>query len=86
GGLPEIVLEGETGWLVEAGEPAAMAEKIVDAACQERRTALSRGARKRAELFTNDIMTLKVERLYRRLAGNESGGMAAHEAGKTIRS
>ena len=31
GGIPELIVEGETGWLVEPGNPASLAERIIAA-------------------------------------------------------
>ncbi|MGH9404331.1 MAG: glycosyltransferase family 4 protein [Terriglobia bacterium] len=70
GGLPEIVTEGENGWLVEAGSPGSLAEAIVAAASRpEQRCDAGRRGRERARLFTNDIMGRKTEAFYRRLLG-----------------
>jgi glycosyltransferase involved in cell wall biosynthesis len=50
GGIPEVVEDGETGFLVPPGDPAALAEKLVllarDGALRER---LGQAGRKRAE-------------------------------------
>lgn len=50
GGLPEVVVDGETGVLVEAKDPQAVAEQLASlAADSERRTAMGMLARQRAE-------------------------------------
>ncbi|MGH9402923.1 MAG: glycosyltransferase family 4 protein, partial [Terriglobia bacterium] len=68
GGLPEIVDDGETGWLTEPGSPEKFAEKMVAAASRPeilRRMGVE--AREKAKGFTNDIMVQKTERFYQRL-------------------
>ena len=68
GGLPEVVEDGRTGWLIEPGSPAALAEAIL-AAASDRVRLQQRGSngRERARLFTIDIMVRRTEALYRRL-------------------
>jgi glycosyltransferase involved in cell wall biosynthesis len=68
GGLPEIVEEGRTGWLVPADCPVALAEAIEEAASDP--TVLAQfglKARETARLFSSDIMLDRTEALYRRL-------------------
>lgn len=61
GGLPEVVRHGETGLLVEAGDPAALAAGIrAIAADATLRTALSRQAR---EWAVSDLSFDKVNRI-----------------------
>jgi len=68
GGLPEVVEEGRTGWLIEPGSPAMLAQAIM-AAAADRALLQQRGlkGRERARLFTVDIMVQRTEALYRRL-------------------
>jgi glycosyltransferase involved in cell wall biosynthesis len=68
GGLPEIVEEQTTGWLVEPGSPGALAERIISIASDK--TRLQRAglhARETARRFTTKVMTDKIEALYCRL-------------------
>lgn len=69
GGLPEVVEEGRTGWLIEPGSPAALAQVISTAAGdQARLQQLGLNGRERARQFTVDIMVERTEALYRRLS------------------
>ncbi|MCU1337148.1 MAG: hypothetical protein JWO19_2729 [Bryobacterales bacterium] len=67
GGLPEIVESGNGGWLVPAGDPAALARAITAAASspESLRTQAQR-ARERARLFSVDRMVEQTEAFYRR--------------------
>jgi len=68
GGLPEIVREGETGWLVPPDSPPALAEAVLAAASDPRRLlTMGQTARERAEQFSTDIMLARTEALYERL-------------------
>jgi glycosyltransferase involved in cell wall biosynthesis len=68
GGLPEIVAEGEMGWLVSPGSPSALAVAIVAAASdQQRLMQFGQNARQRAHQFSADIMLERTEALYCRL-------------------
>jgi glycosyltransferase involved in cell wall biosynthesis len=68
GGLPEIVEEGKSGWLVVPDSPAALAEAIVAAASDRTRLAqFGAQARERARQFSSDIMRERTEALYERL-------------------
>lgn len=68
GGLPEIVEEGKTGWLVPSESPAHLAEAIAEA-CSDaaRRREFGANARGRARQFTSDIMVERTEAFYERL-------------------
>lgn len=72
GGLPEIVEDGVTGWLIPPGSPEALAKAIAHAASNgERLREMGAKARERARLFSSNIMVEKTENLYARLsAGN----------------
>lgn len=68
GGLPEVIEEGETGWFVPPGDPAALAEAIALAASDRARLgAMGEKARERAKQFSSTLMVDRTERLYRRL-------------------
>ena len=73
GGLPEVVEEGSTGWLVApepggAVSPAALAGAIAGAASDRQRLReFGANARERARQFSSDIMVARTEALYKRL-------------------
>ncbi|HLY63707.1 MAG TPA: glycosyltransferase family 4 protein [Terriglobia bacterium] len=70
GGLPEIVEEGQTGWLVPPGSPQALADAIVQAASEPARLhEMGNKARQRALQFSSTLMVKRTEALYERLAG-----------------
>jgi glycosyltransferase involved in cell wall biosynthesis len=68
GGLPEIVVENETGWLIPPGSPPALAEAIY-LASRDRAKLLEFGrqGRQRAEGFSAEVMVNRTEALYERL-------------------
>lgn len=73
GGLPEVVDEGKTGWLVPPDSPADLAGALADAASdRERLRQFGARARERAATFSSDIMISQTESLYFRLTQAES--------------
>jgi glycosyltransferase involved in cell wall biosynthesis len=71
GGLPEVIEEGATGWLIPPGAPAALADAIATAAADPQRLRqLGRNARRRASQFSSEQTVARVEAVYYRvLAG-----------------
>lgn len=68
GGIPEIVQEGEQGWLVPPESPAALAEAWAAAAADRGRLRdLAAHARTRAKDFSGTLMAERTEAFYRRL-------------------
>jgi glycosyltransferase involved in cell wall biosynthesis len=68
GGLPELVEDGNGGWLVRPGDPSALARAITYAAANpERLREQSQRAWERARLFSVDRMVEQTEAFYRRL-------------------
>jgi glycosyltransferase involved in cell wall biosynthesis len=68
GGLPEIVVENETGWLIPPGSPQALADAIALAARDRGRLMeFGRHGRKRAEGYSAAIMVSRTETLYHHL-------------------
>jgi L-malate glycosyltransferase len=83
GGVPEVVADSETGFLVRAHDETAMAGRIVrlleDAALRERmgEAGLARARR----LFTVEGMVAETARVYERLAGRSRATGTANPAG-----
>ncbi len=68
GGLPEIVKEGKTGWLVPPGSAPALADAIIAAASDRARLGqFSANARERARQYSSEKMVERTEALYYRL-------------------
>ena len=73
GGVPEVVEDGRTGWLVPPDSAPALAEAVVAAASDRARLrAFGLQARERARQYASDIMVERTAALYYRLleAGN----------------
>jgi N-acetyl-alpha-D-glucosaminyl L-malate synthase BshA len=69
GGLPEVVRDGETGYLVEVGDTRTMAERAVEILSDEKKRR-EMGARGRAwavERFNTEIVIPQYEKLYERV-------------------
>jgi glycosyltransferase involved in cell wall biosynthesis len=71
GGIPEIVVDGETGLLVPMGDAAAMSNAIVELlADSDRSHEMGRRGRQRvAECFTIQRTARKIEQIYRLILG-----------------
>jgi glycosyltransferase involved in cell wall biosynthesis len=68
GGLPEVVEEARTGWLVEPASPSALADAILTAASDRARLKQwGLNGRERARQFSVEIMVDRTEALYCRL-------------------
>jgi glycosyltransferase involved in cell wall biosynthesis len=68
GGLPEVVEEARTGWLIEPASPTALAQAILAAAGDRARLKQwGLNGRERARQFSVDIMVERTEALYCRL-------------------
>jgi glycosyltransferase involved in cell wall biosynthesis len=74
GGLPDKVREGENGWLVPPGEPAALAAALVDASSDRPRLA-AMGERSRAIVEREFAWPVLVQRqiaMYEELLGTRA--------------
>ncbi len=73
GGLPELVVHGETGYIAELGDVQRMAKYALELLGDDRKLELFRqNARRRAEKFSEDIIIPQYEKLYE-VALNETG-------------
>ena len=75
GGIPELVEEGQTGFLVPPRDPKAIADRVLSL-CRDsaRRLQMGRAARTRVESnFTVQAVTTRLERIYGRLLRERSG-------------
>ncbi len=73
GGLPELVVHGETGYIAELGDVQRMAKYALELLGDDRKLELFRqNARRRAEKFSEDIIIPQYEKLYE-VALNEAG-------------
>jgi glycosyltransferase involved in cell wall biosynthesis len=69
GGIPEVVREGETGYLVEPGNSGAVAERVIPL-LQDKDLRLKmgmQGRRRVEEYYDNRLMVQRIEQLYQRL-------------------
>ncbi len=71
GGLPEVVLHGETGLLVPPANPVALARNILWMLDHpgEASSMAEKGGQIVREKFTSTVMARRTEELYRRVAG-----------------
>lgn len=70
GGVPELVVDGETGLLIPARDAAALAEALERMAAQPAvRAAMGSAARQRSRMFSEDRMIAEDATLFERLAG-----------------
>jgi glycosyltransferase involved in cell wall biosynthesis len=69
GGIPEVVQEGDTGYLVEPGNPGAIAEKVIPL-LQDKDLGRKMGIQGRRTVeahYDNRLMVQRIEQLYQRL-------------------
>ena len=78
GGIPEIIIDGETGFLAPARAPQELARRVcqilADPALARRMAEAGRA--RAAELFSVERMAAAIEALYERLLGRGNGGDA----------
>lgn len=66
GGLPEVNIQGETGYLCDLDDIDCMAEKAVEILTnKDLHSRMSRNARKQAERFNQDVVVAQYEDFYR---------------------
>ena len=75
GGIPEIVEDGRSGFLVPAGDSESLAKRIVDAlSCEQRRIAMGEHGRRRViEEFTFEAQAAAYRRLLRSAISRRNG-------------
>lgn len=79
GGIVDIVKDGQTGWLVPPGDPAALADAIGEA-CRnpaEARRRAENGRRRVLEHFSPDRIAGELMKIYRRAKEERGGGKGA---------
>lgn len=66
GGIPELVVDGKTGFLVEPGDPKGLADAVITVlADEDRRIEMGRVGRQRAEKFHSlEYMVTETERVF----------------------
>ena len=70
GGLPELNLHGETGYIAEIGDVERMAKYAVELLTNEKRyEQFSQNARKRAEYFSEENIVPMYEKFYDKVLG-----------------
>jgi len=73
GGLPEIIEDGATGWLIPPSSAEALAQAIVFAAADlTRLREMGAKARERVRAFSSTIMVERTEALYEKVIGEGS--------------
>jgi glycogen synthase len=69
GGLAEVVVDSETGYLVPPGDDLRLAQRIVRLLLDDgTATRLGRAARQRAESYSWDLIAARTERIYGQIA------------------
>ena len=82
GGLPEVVVHGETGLLYRAGDRVAAAGALLDLlGDRRRRRTLGEAARARAARYSSGAVVSRYEQLYRRLAATAESSEATEAVG-----
>ena len=73
GGHTDMIVDGETGYLVPAGDVAALVEAMQRLIEQPSlRDRLGRAGRLRARLFTADVVIPQFEQAYKQIVGNSN--------------
>ena len=83
GGIPEVVIDGETGYLVDVGDSAALAARLVRL-LEDRATATRMGKQGRDRFehrFAAEQMLNKISGLYAKLIGETSSKQAVTSRG-----
>lgn len=78
GGIPDIVKDGATGWLVPPEDPGVLADQILQLAAhpEEARRVAEEGRRHAQRNFSVDRIVSRLHDCYRRAAARRTGGSA----------
>lgn len=78
GGIPEVITDGENGYLVDPGDERGLAHRIEELLeRRDRSRAMGRSGQQRVEMqFSETLMIQRVEDLYSQVLGFDSGGGA----------
>lgn len=72
-GIPEQVTDGESGYLIPTGDPAALADRLERLLTEpQTRQSFGRAAAERAELFSVDSMLADIDRVYQSVLSTDA--------------
>ncbi|MFN8041610.1 MAG: glycosyltransferase family 4 protein [Acidimicrobiales bacterium] len=81
GGIPDLIVDGESGLLVPPGDVAALGDAVDHVLATPALAAhLAAGGRARAERFTAPVVAAQVEAVYREVVGRSLGPVTAEPA------
>ena len=77
-GVPEMIVDGQTGWIIPEKDPAALADAIAGVARMPdlARQCAERGQQRAVELFSAEITVRRLKRLLVRFGGVRPGSQA----------
>jgi glycosyltransferase involved in cell wall biosynthesis len=66
--IPELITRDQEGLLVHPGDPQSIAAAVIDLLnIPEKRQALGKAAKRKAALFSTELMARKMEEIYRQV-------------------
>jgi glycosyltransferase involved in cell wall biosynthesis len=74
GGVPEVIEDGVSGWLVRPGDAAALASRLTDALKSDARAMGHRGRKRVEEHFTFVAQSVQYQQLFAKVAGKAASG------------
>jgi glycosyltransferase involved in cell wall biosynthesis len=72
GGIPEMVVDGETGALCAPGSPQALAEAVLRVAAMDIRQLGLNGRKRYGEMFTAEAMFHRMDAVYRKISAERA--------------